>query len=488
MFTKSTDDIRNELIDALIERLPNLDLTEGTPERDLFIEAPLAGQLMELWSKIIYTAKLFAPHVYKDDIEEADLINYMDNYGVSIGSSTYSAGTATFYANTQPNEDIIISDGSVISTSDYNPIQFIVQGSYTMYASIAESYYNAANERWEIICAVKAANPGSANYAGSNTVTTISGTIMGITGVTNTDPITGGGEAETVDDALVRVIEKFQGRGLSTTQGLQNYLRVYSSYVNVVGANDPAMLRDSGIGGAVDFYIIGDDYTNATDDVTITSTGLYTHTNVVYTSTGITLASQPVKELSSLIINNSVIPSSYFTLTKDTGLLKLSTRAYDAVTITSTGLANGVWFKANDTVEINYIYNALLATITTDLNSVSNHYQNRDYLVREMSQVIINTSIEVKEVSGQDWALVASAVETAISTFVNNVKTTGVLQIADVVGAVKVLSSVDNVNLDTIGFTIVGDGGTITSAGDIIFDKNEYPVSNDITVTRWTNA
>ena len=486
MISKTANDIRSETIGELLARLPNLDLTDGSPERDMFIEAPIAGQLLDLWGRLIYAAKLHAPHTYQSDIEDADLINYMSNYGISQTAATYSAGVVTFYSNVPPTQDIVILDGTIVKTRETTPIEFAVQGTYTMYFSVAASYYNANTLRYEINCSVKALVAGSASRAGANTIIDISSGISGIAGVTNANPITGGLDVESVTDALARVIGTFQGRGLGPTQGLINFIKPYVEAVNVVGANDPEMLRDEGLGGMIDFYVIGEDIVSAVDITTITSTGLSTGTNVTYTSTGIKLLYQPVKNILSVIVNTAVISPSYYTLILDTGILSKSTQASDKVTVTSTGLANGFWFKANDAVEITYQYNSLLSTIDTDLNSLENHYQNRDYLLREMTEVTIVVYMRIKETAGQDFTAVSTDVGTAVSSFINSIKNGGSLELADVVGTAKAITTVDNIDLTTVSLTPTG-GGTKTAQGDILFAKNEYPVAGAITIVRWTN-
>jgi len=486
MISKTASDIRSEIINSLITLLPNLDLTVGSPERDMFIEAPITGQLLNLWGKIIYAAKLHAPHTYQSDIEDVDLINYMSNYGISQYAATYTTGVVTFYSNSVPSQDISIPDGTIVRTQDAVPIEFSVQGDYIMYFSIISSYFNANTQRYEVNCGVRALNSGSQYKAGINTVVDLTTSISGISGVTNSTALTGGTNQESVTDALSRVINTFQGRGLGPTQGLINFILPYVEAVNVVGANDPEMLRDEGLGGMIDFYVIGEDLITATDTVTITSTGLETGTNVKYTSTGIILLSQPVRDVLSVVINNVVISPNYYALTKDTGLLAKSTQSSDMITITSTGIANGTWFKANDAVEISYQYNNLLYTIETDLNSLENHYQNRDYLLREMTEVTITVYMRLKETAGQDFTSVATDVNLEISTFINSIKNGGSLELADVVGVAKAITTVDNIDLTTVSMTPIG-GGVKTAQGDILFNKNEYPIAGTVTIERWTN-
>lgn len=486
MISKTTDDIRTDLVREISDVLPNLDISSGSPERDLFVEAPIAGQLLDLWNKIIYTAKLHAPHTYTDDIETDDLLAYMSNYDVAPEGATYSEGTVTFFSNSAPTQDITIADGTVVRTNEYNPVEFAVQGTYIMYSAIAASYYNANTERWEIDCSAKALVAGSTSRAGADTVTKLASGISGIAGVTNEDPITGGEEAETAEEALERVIEKFEGRGLASTQGLTNYIKSYVTAVNVVGANDPEMERDEGLGGMIDFYIIGETLTNTTDTVPITAEGLETGLNVNYTSTGLILESQPVSSVISVIVNDEVIPTSYYELTVDTGILTKSSQSSDQISVTSTGLLAGFKFEDEDTVEVNYLYNSLLSTIEADLNSTSNHYQNRDYLVREMTAVTVTVSMRMTVVSGQDFDTVSATVQTEVSSYINSLQTAGSVEVADIVGVVKAVATVDNVDLTTLTITPSG-GGTSTAQGDILLDKNEYPEAGTITITEWTN-
>jgi len=486
MIAKSANEIRNEIIDALLAKLPNLDLTEGSPERDLFIEAPLEGQLQDLWEKIIYAAKLHAPHTYQADIEDEDLINYMSNYGITQSAATYATGVLTFYTTAIPTQDILVASGTIARTQEVSPIEFAVQGDYQMYFSVAPSYFNANTQRYEINCSVKATVAGTTSRAGANSVVELSSGITGITGVTNNDPITGGQDEESVTDALARVISTFQGRGLGPTQGLINFIIPYVEAVNAVGANDPEMERDEGLGGMIDFYIIGESLITATDTFTITSTGLETGVNVTYTSTGIILGSPPVRDLLSVIVNDNVMHPVYYELTEDTGILSKSTQASDRVTVTSTGLANDFWFKSGDVVEVSYLYNDLLSTIENDLNSIENHYQNRDYLLREMTEVTITVYMRFKETAGQDFDIISNDVETAISSFINSILNGGSLELADVVGVAKAITTVDNIDLTNVALTATG-GGTKTAQGDILFSKNEYPTAGTITLVRWTN-
>ena len=485
MINKTIDTIRNELMSGFLTRLPNIDLSEGTPERDMFIESPISGQLITLWDSLIYGAKTFAPFLYSADLTDDDLKTYMANYDVSVNSATYSSGTVTFYTYTEPTSDITISEGTIILTDSATPIEFTVDGTYILYASIVSSYFNTNLNRWEIDVAIRAVLPGPDYRAGTNSITKLASPVIGIEGCTNKNAVSGGQPAETTTAALRRVIEKFQGRGLASTQGLQSYIQTYVSAVNVVGAGDPEMVRDNGYGGAVDFYVIGEDVANATDTVVITSAGLNSPLTVNYTSSGIVLLKQPVISISSIFKNSVILSFSYFSLVADTGILKKSTRALDKIELTSTGITSTGYFQVGDSIEINYTYNGLLSTIEADLNSPTNHYENRDYLLRNMTEVTIAVSFRFKELSGQNFDDVAASVSLDIATFIDGILNNGSVEKADIVGVAKGNAYVDNIDLDSVVLVPL-NGGTVTSSGDIQLLKNEYPISGVITLTRWT--
>lgn len=246
------------------------------------------------------------------------------------------------------------------------------------------------------------------------------------------------------------------------------------------------MLRDEGLGGAIDIYVLDSSLTTVTDTTNVTSTGLIDSSNVDYTTTSIIMDYQPVAQVSGVVKNGTALSTTYYTFVVDTGLLKKSTSGYDKIVLTSAGIAAVGLFADGDTIAVTYNYNSLLHNIKDDVNSTANHYHNRDYLAREMTGVTVATYIKFKEVSGQDFDTVATAVELAISTFINSIKTTGDVELADIIGTAKSHTGVDNIDLTTPTITPTG-GGTLTAQGDIVIGKNEYPISGTITLDRWTN-
>lgn len=480
MRIKSREEIRQDLLTALNNMLPDLDLTEGTPERDMFIESQISGSLSNIWDGINYAGKASAPLTYYLELEDVEIDRFCATFGVTPRPATRATGVVTFYTSTEPVSTIYINDGIIVNTGGANAVEFSVDGDYTIPYSIRNSYYNAIEERWEINCNVQAVNAGPDYKAGTSTVTRLQTAIAGIDGVVNAAPITGGTNTETVASRMTRVVNKFQGRDLGPTSGIQNFVGVYASAVNIVGANDPLMERDEGVGGAIDIYIIGEDLASTTDEIVITSSGLETGINVLYTSTSIIMLKQPVSSIISVVIDGTVlIPVTDYTLVVDTGMLSKSTSGSDMVVFTSTG-----YLTAGAVVELSYNYNSLLETIETALNTSTNHFHDRNYLLRSETEVTIGVYLKIKEIAGQDFTAIAEAVQLLISDFINKILNSGAVELADIVGVAKNYAGVDNIQLTTAALTATGGGQIIGT--DVILSKNEYPVAGTINIVQWT--
>lgn len=478
---KNLDSLRASLL-AAYEKTLDLDLTQGTPERDIFVEAPIAGQLLDLWNALVYLYKLQAPFLYATELLEEDLATFCNNYGVGQLPATYSKGEVTFFANTEPTSDIQI-DTSVTVTDGTN--NYRVTGYYTIPVSRASDYYNAVTKRWEITCPVIATVAGSSGSTGAGKVTKLVNSVKGIDGCINNTAITGGEDAGGILERVDLVKQKFKGRNLNTLEGIRLYVNKFATNVNIVGSNSPLMVRSEGLGGTIDIYIRGSSYEGASDSVTITSSGLLGLVDdVSYTSTGIVLQYQPVYSVALVSKNGSYLPTNYYQLVKDTGILRKSTRSLDRVELTSTGIAAGAAFAPGDTVQVRYNYNQLLHQIESDLNSIYNLYDNRDYLLREQEEVIIDVYLKIKLYSGYSLDAVRTTASLSLATYADEF-TTGNVELIDVLALVKAINGVDNIDVTTAKLT-PRDGRSTTTAGDVPIGENEFPEFGTLTFVEWT--
>jgi len=484
MLEKTIDSIRTDLVSAYLQRLPQLDLTEGTPERDLFIEAPIAGILYYLYQSLTYMYKLHAPFIYYNELDEADVDEFCENYGVTPYEPTKSTGLVVFYTYTEPTQDIVIPEGTLVSTGGAEPLQFRVIATYTLYAATKTAFFNSSTNRWEIQALVESLGAGPEYSAGSNTVTQITGSISGIDGCINTAPITGGSYGESVSSKLNRVREKFQGRNLGTQAGLISFVKQFSKSVIVVPSGHPLMVRDGGFGGCTDIYVYGETSEPYTEELQITTLGLNDPTNLQYTSTSIRFSKQPVLSIISCLVDGVPLPPTYYTLQKDTGILANSTKGFDKLVLTSEGQTNFGTFLSGQTVTLLYIYNKLLNDIQQALEAEENYYINRDYLVFGFTKVQINVQLSLALRKGYDFNSYKSSLELIIANVIDENALSGSIEKSDIVTAVGKDSGVDNINLASCVLTPVG-GGTLTAFGDILLSSKEYAVTGTITLTEW---
>lgn len=483
---KNATDLRTALI-ASYTKLIDIDLTDGTPEKDIFVEAPIEGQLLDMWSALEYLYKLQAPFIYTDQLLTEDLDVICRNNDVGTIPATYSTGELTYYTYNIPTSDIIIDSTNGGKTADSSKT-FTVSGYYTIPVTDISSYYNSTTSRYEITVNIVADMAGPDGSTGALTITQVSNSIIGIDGCTNSAAITGGESEGSLTDRLNQVRSKFKGRNLSTNAGVLLYVQNYSPTATLVGSNDPLMLRGEGLGGTLDIYIKDEILEGESDTVTITSTGLNGYIDdCAYTSTGIILVYQPVNSITMAIKNGTTIDSDYYTLTKDTGTLAKSTRSSDKIELNTLGITNLGYFAANDIVEVRYNYNKLLTTIEDDLNSSTNLYDNRDYLVREQSEITIAVYALVKVNTGVNINDIISSASLTIGAYMDNfsIASSSRIELIEVLDIIKNTSGVDNINALTATLT-ASDNRTNTASGDVPIYNNEYPKVGVVNLVEWT--
>lgn len=483
---KTATDLRSSLITSYNDLL-DVDLTDGTTEKDVFVEAPIEGQLLDIWSALEYLFKLQGPFIYTDNLLTEDLDIICRNYDVTTIPATYSTGELTFYTYNIPTEDVVIDSTNGGKTSDGSRT-YTVSGYYTIPIADISSYYNSTTSRYEITVNITADMAGPDGSTGAQTITQVTNRITGIDGCINSNAITGGDSEGSLTDRLNQVRSKFKGRNLSTLAGLKLYVQNYSPTATVVGSSDPLMLRSEGLGGTLDIYVKDQTLEGEIDTVTITSTGLNGYIDdCVYTSTGIILEYQPVHSITLVIKNGVTVDKDYYDLTQDTGTLAKSTRSSDMVELNADGIANLGYFSANDVIEIRYNYNELLHTIEDDLNSSINLYDNRDYLAREQSEITISIHAFVKVNTGVDINDVISSASSSIGSYLDNfsVETSSRVELIEILDIIKNTSGVDNINALTATLT-ASDSRTATASGDIPMYNNEYPKVGTVDLEEWT--
>lgn len=195
---------------------------------------------------------------------------YAANYDMSRKGSVKAIGSVIFYTEIRPNNDIIILDDSIISTTSdidlgVGSVNFVIKGTKIMSASNPDIYYNASLKRYEIEADIEAQTAGSAGNVPAGTITTVQNLAPSLR-VINSIPTRFGSDRENNQQISDRIkIARMQYD--SGTEG-----GYYSTAMDIPGviqarvekADDPLMMRDyseirkTHIGGKVDTYIRGE--------------------------------------------------------------------------------------------------------------------------------------------------------------------------------------------------------------------------------------
>jgi len=204
---------------------------------------------------------------------------YASNYSLERKGFTKSVGTALFYTEIRPKNDILIMDNTVITTiANYDisigSVLFVVKGTKILSATNADVYYNATNKRYEIQVDIEAQAPGESGNVPSGAITSALNVSPGLR-VINTVPTRYGNNRESNQQLSDRIkVSKYEYD--SGTEGGYNATAtdvpgVIQSRVEIAG--DPLMMRDyditdkKHIGGRVDIYIRGTRLTQMVDQV-----------------------------------------------------------------------------------------------------------------------------------------------------------------------------------------------------------------------------
>ncbi len=456
---KTTDQVKSDLISVYGNLDDKLDLTKNKVERDVLVEAPADGAIGDLWSELDNTSKAQSFDNVAD-LSNADIDALASNYNRSRNDAVKATSAVFFYTDSSPTADITVASGVIVSTSDDNPVTFETTESKTMYSATPDIYYQSSLGLWGIELSVRAISAGENGNKSAGLITTLSTSVSGITSVNNVTAATGGSEEESNASLISRVKARFEGEDLSTRGGLRDLMLDQDNVTDalIVGANHSFMTRDEGYGGSIDIYILGSDSTTTSETVTVTSTGYV-------------LTSQPVISVSSVIGDSSYTETTDYTFVADTANFAGSTLGQDKILFTSTGPSVG------EDITVTYNYNALMATLQNLFTIDANDIVNSDNLVKSTTEVTIDITIAGLVLNtGYDLASVKNSINTALTNLINALGLGDAVELADILGTIKSVAGVDNLDTRMANTYITpSGGGTVNAQGDVILTAKEYP-------------
>jgi uncharacterized phage protein gp47/JayE len=288
---KDRFDIAEEYVDDVHRFDDEVSLIPGSVSRDLFVD-PFSSEAQRLYflADFIRRSQAFPTLLqiddnpsYKEALESAlgvgagsDIQNLIDdsfdklaaNVNVHRKEATPANGDVVFYTNTEPDTDLVVPEGTIVSTAetDGDTVTFRVTSRQTLMEDQLESHFNSNRERWEITAPVQAEDPGKQGNVSAGTVTSVVG--GGVSGlqVENTEAFRFGEDEEDNQSLAERAMLALSSVDSGTKQGYLSTALSIPGVVNadVVDAGHPLMMRDydtlreEHIGGKVDVWVQGE--------------------------------------------------------------------------------------------------------------------------------------------------------------------------------------------------------------------------------------
>lgn len=387
---ESLQSIQNKLISQLLTNFPNIDTNDGSMTRDLMVD-PQAVQLYNIGLQIDSMGLLSTFVSNASDISNADMDAIGISYGITRKQATKSTGSVVFYVRTQPAEDIIIPEGTTVSTySDDNAsaISFVT----TEEVKITESDYNNLTGNYEVIAPIESENTGSVNNIASGLIRVSS--FSQVDGVINREPTISGTNTQENIEYATDIRNAITGASRNIDSSIESLIIENNESVSEVKCVHPNTLDNEGNiseyatpAGYAKIYIRGNILK------TMAETFSYTVNKNSYV-----LNNCPVHNIQSV---TATVNGELITLENGTDYyLKINTENIYSDTLKSNDsiVFNGYTLPDNNTnFTVNYTYNALVKTVQNLLNEQQkNFFITGTILVAETTAEELYLTLSIK--------------------------------------------------------------------------------------------
>ncbi len=403
---------REQIIDALRANLTSidnrLDLKVG-PLWDYLI-SPIPTELATLESRIESLKRYYSPRFALVATRE-EARDFATNFGTGPSIGNFARATVVFYKNSAPSRGIVYSIpiGSLVQTID-GTLVFRTLQAVTMYGDYAETYFNAARQRYEVQVVVQAVAPGTVYNIPAGHIRRMQPGITGFDSIEQISDAVGGTEPEDSFEVAIRVQEKFKGLERNSIGGIatriKEYASTYVSTVSVVKPSDRLEFRRFTQGPSLDVYVSGENLALVTEEYLALGGETTIPLNLHKTMTSIT----------SITLNGLVLDPSIWRFIPDTTLeYRLSTRANPTIQLTTALVSNTL-------VEITGYRNDLL-NMVQDLFSFDNAFFYTDVLVRSFMLLPVLINLECRIISA-DPNTVHDQIRMYCDTFIRDTSST----------------------------------------------------------------
>ena len=417
-----------------------------------------------------------------------------DYHGSGLNTPRKGQTTATgfqiFSRTSPPTFDILIAAATKVSStaqSNVPAVGFQTQSSVTMLQSLASSYLNPNNGLYEITAPIIALVPGATGSQNAGAINVLVSQINGISATRN-PTATQGLDKEQNSVYVERIKSAIPGSNPGTDTGVFDtaFKQTNVSDVAVVGANDPLMTRDMGVGGKVDVYI----QTNDNDLQQVSD-----EKHVYAGATSYAMAKQPVEANLNLfpitvkVFNaagaqvGALTLTTHFTFVKDRSSNQWSSKAADKILVNSAGDTYVTGLSGTE-LRITYSYDSRTAIVQAVFDDPDGHEITCDILVRKAKYADLSVSITGRQIAGFSNSQIVQSISNIISAqFLIDKKILGVGGVISVISA-NLQNQAQAIGLTEItGITFTLSQGNddlaqtsavIDSVGDASIDRVEF--------------
>ena len=198
----------------------DIDSSEGSHTWNLLM--PTAMVASELCEYVL-------PQVIQLIFPEWSYGEYLDAHAQVRGMTRKEATPATGEITITGAENTVIPVGSMFSTASLNTDDPSISYVTTEAATIPAT--------GSVTVSIECAEAGSQGNTAANTIIFLSSTVVGITGVTNEDPVTGGTDEESDEALIARIVEYDQTQSDSYVGNIADYKRWSMSVAGVGNAS-----------------------------------------------------------------------------------------------------------------------------------------------------------------------------------------------------------------------------------------------------------
>lgn len=289
------DNAEAVVIDMLQTSHPGISLRRGTVLRDLLVR-PVAEIYAADTRRVDESMRCRSLSLLRDSgtATEEEVNAILSNFSTSL----YSGKTASGYLFVQVDEDRAygISADSVFTTSD--GLNFVVSRAYVATSADMEGegylkLRQSGNGNWYFLLPVQAESSGTQYEIDAGVRLQVSPEFDGLIAATSYAPFTGGGDAQTIQEAIDNLAASVSLRGMDSRLAVKATLldRNAGNFSGVVldcslaGCGDACQIRDKSnvfgvaTGGKVDLFVRS---YSAPPVVTLTKTGRWDSARGVY--------------------------------------------------------------------------------------------------------------------------------------------------------------------------------------------------------------